>query len=109
MWRVQGGQVSTVTDTAPGRVTVRSTGRVVAAVVLGVIGILLVIAAIIYFTTDARSLPSVLGAIKYNGHNHSRAFAPRSLRGTIAIIVGIICLVGAWFAYFFKTKQEAAD
>jgi uncharacterized membrane protein HdeD (DUF308 family) len=99
--------VSTVTDTVDETVTVRSTGRVVAAIVLGVIGILLIIAAIIYFTTDAHSLPSILGTIKFNGHNHKRAYSTRSLRGIVTIIVGVICLIGAWFAFFFKTKQRA--
>jgi uncharacterized membrane protein HdeD (DUF308 family) len=98
--------VSTVTETADEKVAVRSTGRTVAAVVLGIIGILLVIAAILYFTTPAHSLPSVLGAIAYNGHNHSRAYSHRSLRGIVSIIVGVICLVAAWFAFFWKGKAS---
>lgn len=97
--------MSTVTDTVDEKVTVRSTGRIVAAVILGIIGILLIIAAIIYFTTDAHSLPSILGTIKYNGHNHSRAFSPRSLRAIVSLIVGVILLIAAWFSYFWKTKQ----
>lgn len=98
--------MSTVTDTADEKVAVRSTGRVVAAAVLGVIGILLIIAAILYFTTAAHSLPSILGTIKFNGHNHSRAYGHRSTRGIVAIIVGIICLVAAWFAFFWKAKTR---
>ena len=101
--------MSTVTDTADERVAVRSTGRVVAAAVLGVIGIILVIVAIIYFTTDAHSLPSIMGTIKYNGHNHSRAYSPRSLRGTVAIIVGVVCLIAAGFAFFWKGRGAKND
>ena len=98
--------MSSVTETADGSVGGRPTGRVVAAVVLGVIGLLLIIAAILYFTQPAESLPSVLGAIKYTGHNYSRSHNPRTLRGTVAIIVGVIFLVAAWFAYFWKAKRE---
>jgi hypothetical protein len=95
-----------VTDTADEKVAVRSTGRVVAAAVLGVIGIVLIIVAILYFTEKAESLPSILGAIKYTGHNYSRSHNPRTLRGTVSIIVGVVCLIAAWFAYFWKTKSN---
>lgn len=97
--------MSTVTDTADERVAVRSTGRVVAAIILGVIGILVIIAAVIYFTTDAHALPSIMGTIKYTGHNHSRAYSPRSLRGIVSLIVGVILLVAAGFSYFWKSKR----
>lgn len=79
----------------------RPTGRVVAAAVLVVIGILLIIAAIIYFTTDAKSLPSILGTIK---HPPNRANSTRSLRGIVSLVVGVVLFVGAWFAYFWKTR-----
>lgn len=98
--------MSTVTDTAEERTAGRSTGRKVAAAVLGVIGILLIIAAILYFTQPAHSLPSVLGSIAYNGHNHTRAYSHRTLRGIVAIIVGVICLIAAWFAYAWKAKER---
>jgi uncharacterized membrane protein HdeD (DUF308 family) len=98
--------VSTVTDTAEERVAGRSTGRVVATAVLVVIGILCIIAAIFYLTEPAKSLPSVLGTIKFNGHNATRANSHRSLRGITTVIVGVILLVGAWFAYFWKTKER---
>ena len=98
--------MSTVTDTAEERTAGRSTGRKVAAAVLGVIGILLIIAAILYFTQPAHSLPSVLGTIKYNGHNHTRAYSHRTLRGIVTIIVGVVCLIAAWFAYAWKAKER---
>ena len=99
--------MSTVTDTVDERVAVRSTGRVVAAIVLAVIGILAIIAAVIYFTTDAHSLPSILGTIKYTGHNHSRAYTPRTLRAIVSLIVGVILLIAAGFSFFWKTKRAA--
>jgi hypothetical protein len=42
----------------------------------------------------AKSLPSILGTIT---HPASRANANRSLRGAIALLAGVICLVAAWF------------
>jgi Ca2+/Na+ antiporter len=99
--------VSTVTQAAEKEVAGgRSTGRVIGAIVLAVIGIIAVVAAIMYFTTPAHSLPSVLGAIAYNGHNHTRAYSHRTLRGVVSIIVGVILLVGAWFAYAWKAKEN---
>jgi hypothetical protein len=98
--------VSSVSEAAGDGAVERSTGRMVGAIVLVVIGIIAVIAAILYFTEPAHSLPSFLGAIKYNGHNHSRAYNHRTLRGVVAIIVGVILLVGAWFAYAWKPKEN---
>ena len=82
----------------------RSTGRVIAAAVLVVVGILLIVATVIYFTTDAKSLPSILGTIKYNGHNHTRANSTRPLHGIATLVVGVICFAGAYFAYAWKSR-----
>jgi uncharacterized membrane protein len=98
--------VSTVSEADEDVVVERSTGRTVGAVVLAIIGILAVVAAVLYFTEDAHSLPSILGTIAYNGHNHMRAYSPRTLRGVVAIIVGVILLIGAWFAYAWKVKVK---
>ena len=43
----------------------RSPARVIAGVILVIIGILSIIAAIFYFTEPAHSLPSILGTIKH--------------------------------------------
>jgi uncharacterized membrane protein HdeD (DUF308 family) len=86
--------------------TGRSPGRVILAVVLVIIGILGIIAGIIYLTTDAHSLPSVLGTIKYNGHNHSRAYNPRTLRGAVSLVVGIVVLLAGLFAFFWKGRKD---
>lgn len=80
----------------------RSSGRVIAAAVLAIIAILLIIAAILYFTEAAKSLPSILGAIK---HPAGRANEKRSLRGVISLVVGVVCFAGAWFAFAWKTKE----
>jgi hypothetical protein len=63
--------------------------------VLAVIGVLAVIACIMYLTEPAKSLPSMLGAITAPA---SRADAHRSTRGYVALAVGVVCLVAAGFA-----------
>lgn len=85
----------------------RPAGRVAAAVVLAVIGILFIVAAIIYFSEPAKSLPSILGTIKFNGHNLSRADNKRSVRGIGTLVVGLVLLVCAWFAYAWKARRRA--
>jgi hypothetical protein len=87
---------------APGR----STGRTITAIVLAIIGIIAVIAAILYFTEAAHSLPSILGTLKHPPNSVTRANSHRSLRGAVAIIVGVILLAGAGFAYAWKGKDK---
>jgi len=72
----------------------RSSGRMIAVVVLVIIAVLAIIAGIMYFAEPAKSLPSILGTIT---HPASRANAHRPLRGAAALVVGVICLVAAWF------------
>lgn len=52
-----------------------------------VLGILAVVAGVIYLTVEAKSLPSIMGQI----HGDT---AHRSLRGIVAIIVGVLLLAG---------------
>lgn len=85
--------------------TGRSLGRVILAVVLVIIGILGIIAGIIYLTEPAHSLPSVLGQIKYTGHNHARAYNHRTLRGAVSLAVGIVVLLAGVFAFFWKGRK----
>ena len=85
--------------------TERSSGRVILAVVLVIIGILGIIAGIIYLTEPAHSLPSILGTIKFNGHNHSRAYSHRTLRGAVSLVVGIVVLLAGLFAFFWKGRK----
>ena len=85
----------------------RSPGRVILAVVLVVIGILGIIAGILYLTEPAHSLPSVLGQIKYNGHNHGRAYSHRTLRGAVALAIGVVVLLAGVFAFVWKPKDRS--
>ncbi|MGD0376095.1 MAG: hypothetical protein ABSB01_16085 [Streptosporangiaceae bacterium] len=72
----------------------RSSVRIIAVIVLLIIAVLAIIAAILYFAEPAKSLPSILGTIT---HPASRAKESRPLRGAAALVVGVICLVAAWF------------
>lgn len=73
----------------------RSPGSMIVVVILVIIAILAIIAGVLYLTEPAKSLPSILGTITQPA---SRANAHRSLRGWTALAVGVIFLVGAWFA-----------
>jgi uncharacterized membrane protein HdeD (DUF308 family) len=66
-----------------------------AVAVLVIIGVLAIIAGIMCLTEPAKSLPGILGTVT---HPASRANAHRSLRGGIALVVGVVCLATAWFA-----------
>ncbi len=73
----------------------RSAGRMTAVVVLVIIAVLAIIAAIMYFTEPARSLPGILGTIT---HPASRASAHRTTRAWAALAVGVACLAAAGLA-----------
>jgi hypothetical protein len=73
----------------------RSPGRMIVVVILVIIAILAITAGIMYLVEPAKSLPSILGTIT---HPPSRANAHRPLRGWTALVVGVVCLVAAWFA-----------
>jgi uncharacterized membrane protein HdeD (DUF308 family) len=64
-----------------------------AMAVLVIIGVLAIIAGILYFAEPARSLPGILGAIT---HPASRADAHRSTRGWAALVIGVVLLAVAW-------------
>ncbi|MDX6343447.1 MAG: hypothetical protein QOH87_3585 [Trebonia sp.] len=84
-----------MTDATATRAGGWSPGRVTTVAVLAVVGVLAVIACIMYLTEPAKSLPSMLGAITAPA---SRADAHRSTRGYVALAVGVVCLVAAGFA-----------
>lgn len=68
--------------------------RNLVAAVLVVLGILAVVAGVIYLTVYAKSLPSFMGQLQtYPGH--------RSKRGAAALIIGVVLLVvgGGMFLY----------
>lgn len=94
--------MSSVSETAG-----RSPGRVGAAAVLTVIAIVLLIAAIFYFTEPAHSLPAVLGTLKQGPHvSANRANSHRTLRGVVTLVVAIICLGAGVFALMWKGKER---
>jgi amino acid permease len=81
----------------------RSSGRRIGALILGIIGILLVIVAIIYLTTAAGSLPSFIP-----GHiNASTGHHP--LRAGVSLVVGVILLGSAWWLGFGGKKSGSSS
>src|SRR6516162_11778538 len=84
----------------------RSTGKTVITVVLVIIAVLAIVAGIIYFIEPAHSLPSIMGRLTHPPHSLSRANAARSLRGAGAMVVGVVCLVAA---YFVNRSNKPAD
>ena len=70
----------------------RSSGKTIIAVVLGILALLLVIQGIMFFVEPAKSL--MIGSIT---SPPARANAHRPLWGTGALVIAVICLVGAWF------------
>jgi drug/metabolite transporter (DMT)-like permease len=57
---------------------------------LALVGLVLLVAGILYLTMPASSLPSVLP--------HRPSAQPSVKRGSVAVIVAVLCLVGAWLA-----------
>src|ERR1700719_5382461 len=87
----QGGTVSSVSASG------RSSGKTIIAIVLAVIAVLAIVAGIIYFIEPAHSLPSIMGKITHPPASLGRANASRSLRRAGGLVVGVICLVAAFF------------
>jgi hypothetical protein len=71
--------------------------RIALAAVLVVLGILALIAGILYLTVDAKSLPSILGKLHgYAGH--------RSKRGIAAVVVAVVLLAGGLGTLAWRSK-----
>lgn len=70
----------------------RSSAKTIAVVILAIIGVVAIVAGIMYFTEPAKSLPSVLGTITSPA---ARANGHRDTRGAVAVVVGVILLVAA--------------
>jgi len=80
----------------------RSSGRMILAVILGIIALIFIVVAIVYMTTPAGSLPSVIpGHIAGSTGHHP-------IRAVGSLVIGIIFAVGAWFALAYKPKPQAA-
>ncbi|HTZ10590.1 MAG TPA: hypothetical protein VMB72_16060 [Acidimicrobiales bacterium] len=68
---------------------------------LGVLGLLALIAGIIYFTVDANQLPSFLGALHIHTH------AKRKRRGEAAIVIAVVLWVIAGIVYYVDTRARS--
>ena len=85
----------------------RSSGKTIITVVLVIIAVLAIVAGIIYFIEPAHSLPSFMGKLTHPPASLGRANASRSLRGAGALVVGVICLVAAFFVN--RSNKPAED
>jgi amino acid permease len=74
-----------------------STGRTVAAVILGVIALVFIVAGIVYIAVPAESLPGFMGHVANSQGHHP-------LRAAGCLIVGVVFAIGAWFALKYKGK-----
>jgi amino acid permease len=73
--------------------------RLLGVGIVVVIGLLAVAAGIIYLTVDANSLPSFMGSI----HGDS---AHRSLRGIVALVVGVLLIGAASAAVAYRPRPD---
>lgn len=74
-----------------------STGRTVAAVILGVIALVFIVAGIVYIAVPAGSLPGFMGHVANSSGHHP-------LRAAGSLIVGVVFAIAAWFALKYKGK-----
>ena len=75
-----------------------STSRKPLVIILAVIGVLAIIVGILYMVAGT-SLPSFLTA---GSHVHK---GNHLARGGVALVLGVACLIGAWFSS--KTKSSS--
>ncbi len=61
------------------------------AIILAVIGVLFLILGVVYLAVPAHSLPGFVGYIKHGGTGK------HNLRMATSFLVGVVCLVAAWF------------
>lgn len=70
------------------------------ALVLAIIGVLGIILGIVYLAVPAGNLPSIFGhTTPANGHHQVRMI--------VSFVVGVACLVGAWFVN--KSSKARAE
>ena len=75
-----------------------STSRKPLVIILAVIGVLAIIVGVLYMVAGT-SLPSFLTA---GSHVHK---GNHLARGGVALVLGVACLIGAWFSS--KTKSSS--
>ncbi len=67
--------------------------------VLVVVGVIALVVGVIYFTVEAKSLPSILGQMHgFNGH--------RTKRGIAALIVGGVLVVAGGGLAFYRPRAR---
>jgi hypothetical protein len=66
---------------------------VVVTALLALLGVLLIIVAIVYFTETAEQLPSFFPGHESNAFHHHH-----TKHGIAALVVGVLALIGAWIA-----------
>jgi hypothetical protein len=86
-------------------VTGTSTGRVVFAVILGVIAIAFLVVGIVYCLEPSGSLPAWLGRETVQvGKQQLPASTYRPLRAVGSLITGVVFAIGTWFSLAYKAK-----
>jgi glucose uptake protein GlcU len=85
--------------------TGRSTGRVMFAVILGIIAIAFIVVGIVYCVEPSGSLPAWLGRETVQvGRQQLPSTTYRPLRAVGSLIAGVVFGIGSWFSLFYKAK-----
>jgi hypothetical protein len=83
-----------------------STGRVVFAVILGVIAIAFIVVGIVYSVEPSGSLPAWLGReTVLVGKQQLPSPSYRPLRAVGSLITGVVFAIGAWFSLAYRAKS----
>jgi hypothetical protein len=83
-----------------------STGRVVFAVIFGVIAIAFVVVGIVYCLEPSGSLPVWLGRETVQvGKQQLPSPTYRPLRAVGSLITGVVFAIGSWFSLAYKAKS----
>jgi hypothetical protein len=86
-------------------VTGTSTGRVVFAVILGVIAIAFIVVGIVYCLEPSGSLPAWLGRETVQvGNQQLPSTTYRPLRAVGSLITGVVFAIGTWFSLAYRAK-----
>jgi hypothetical protein len=66
---------------------------IVVPVLLGLLGVVLIVIAVVYFTKTAHQLPAF-----FPGHEASKAGTHHhhTKHGILALVLGVLALIGAW-------------
>jgi hypothetical protein len=78
--------VSAVTESGP-----KTSGRKPAVLILGILGVLFLLLAIVYLAVPAKDLPGFIGYVKNGGAGK------HDLRMAISLVIAVACGAGAWF------------